>query len=131
MSSEKVAKILLAKSNFTAEEIAKMTDKEGWAWIYSQTPNKKRTEKLLQVCFSGFSDPEKKILVDKAIASNFEVHGSVTKDLFMLCIGDNPGPSKIKKALAQNVHLVNKDMFYHFIETGEMIAITDSTLAVN
>ena len=57
MAGEKVTRILRAKSSFNPEEIAAMSDAEGWDWIYANAKPVK--EKLTQVCFTGFSTGEK------------------------------------------------------------------------
>ena len=51
-----------------------------------------------QILFTGFPASEKAELENKAKAAGFSVCKSVTKNLAVLCIGSNAGPSKIKKA---------------------------------
>lgn len=53
MPSEKLTRILKAKSPFSAEEIAATSEVAGWDWVYAHAKPKK--EKLSQVCFAGFS----------------------------------------------------------------------------
>ena len=102
MASEKVTRILKAKSPFTAQEIAAMTDAQGWAWIYANA--KPRKEKLSQICFTGFSAADKTELAALAQAANLETVGSVTKNLAFLCAGENAGPAKLEKAREQGNH---------------------------
>ena len=61
-----------------------------------------------------------------AIAVQHDFHGakSITKDLSFLCIGENPGSSKVKKAKEQGVEIISKDSFLGIIETGEINAIS-------
>ena len=118
MASERVTRILKAKSTFSAEEISAMSDAQGWDWIYSNA--KPRKEKLAQVCFTGFSAADKKELTAIAQAANLEVVGSVTKNLAFLCAGDNAGPYKIEKAKNHGNHILSKEQFLHLLETGEV-----------
>jgi len=116
MAGEKVTRILKSRSHFAEEEIAKMTDPQGWAWLYANRPERNKT----QICFTGFNTTEKKQLI--AIAKNSDMHiaKSITKDLDFLCIGNNAGPAKLKKAKDQNVVIVTEKQFNNMIETGEL-----------
>lgn len=118
MAGEKVTRILRAKSPFSAEQIAALSDTQGWEWIYANA--KPRKEKLTQVCFTGFSATEKAELSELAQAANLEVVGSVTKGLAFLCIGDNAGPAKLLKATEQGNHIMSKEQFLHLLDTGEI-----------
>lgn len=118
MAGKKVTKILKAKSPFTAEEIAKLSDTQGWDWIYANA--KPRKEKLTQICFTGFSIAEKVGLTELAIAANLEVVSSVTKGLAFLCIGENAGPAKLQRARDQGNHIMSREQFLHLLETGEV-----------
>ena len=89
MPSEKLARILKAKSPYTSEEIEAMSDIDGWNWVYANT--KKNVEKLSQICFTGFNAKEKTILTTIATESKLEVVPSVTKNLAFLCAGENAG----------------------------------------
>lgn len=118
MASEKVARILKAKSPFSAEEVAAMTDIEGWDWIYGNAKPKK--ERLSQVCLTGFSSVEKAQLTELAAQAHMEIVGSVTKNFAFLCVGENAGPAKLEKARAQGVHVLSRAQFEHLLETGEL-----------
>jgi|SRR3989344_1321404 len=119
MPSEKVAKILRAKSNLTDEKITAMTEREAWAWIYSQRPPKTE-EKLDQICFTGFDQTIRALLELKAREAHLEVVKSVTKNLRYLCAGANAGPSKLKKAKQLHVTLMSAEQFENMIGTGEL-----------
>ena len=119
MASEKVTRILKANSFFSAEEIAEMSDAQGWDWIYANA--KPRKEKLTQVCFTGFSAADKVNLVALAQAANLGIVGSVTKNLAFLCAGENAGPAKLEKAQEQGNHILSKEQFLHLLETGEVL----------
>lgn len=119
MASEKVTRILKAKSPFSDDEIAGMSDSQGWDWIYANA--KPRKEKLTQVCFTGFSAESKSKLTELAQAANLEVVGSVTKNLAFLCAGENAGPAKLGKAREQGNHILSKEQFIHLLETGEIL----------
>ena len=123
MPSEKLTRILKAKSPFSSEQIALMSDGEGWHWVYTNAKPKK--ERLNQICFTGFSAPEKDGLSSLATASRLEVVTSVTKKLAFLCAGENAGSSKLAKAIEQGVHILSRDQFDHLLETGEIIQIHD------
>lgn len=119
MPSERVAMILKAKSGLSQEQIDRMTDREAWAWIYSQRP-RKSAEKLDQICFTGFSVSRRKELEDMAEAAHLDVVTRVTKNLRYLCTGDNAGPSKMKEAMAKGVVIMSEQQFLNLIETGEL-----------
>ena len=117
MISEKVRRILISKgAPFTPEEMDRMTDKEGWAWVYDSSPPKaKKTKNLPEICFTGF-DPFRKSELKK----NAENHGykcvtCITKNLSYLCIGSAPGPSKLKEATAQGVKIISENDFNQLI----------------
>lgn len=118
MAEEKVTRILRAKSTFTAEQIAVMSDEDGWRWIYANA--KPRKEKLTQICFTGFSMSEKAELISLAQAAQLEVVNSVTKGLAFLCTGENVGPAKLQKAITQGNHIMSKEQFLHLLHTGEI-----------
>ncbi len=119
MASERVAMILNAKSDFSQEQIEKMTDREAWAWIYSQRPRRSK-EKLDQICFTGFTSSVKKELQDKAREAHLDVVTRVTKNLRYLCAGENAGPSKMKEAAEKDVIIMSQQQFLNMIETGEL-----------
>lgn len=94
MLSEKLLRILKAKSPFTDAQLASMTEAEGWRWVYGQP---KRAENRHLVCFTGFPADEKAELVAHASSAGIEVVGSVTKRMTVLVTGAAPGPSKLEK----------------------------------
>src|ERR1700742_4520158 len=96
MPSQKLTRILLSKSEFSAEQIGHMTDAEGWRWVYDNKAPAK--EKQFEVCFTGFSEADKASLSQLAVDAGFLVVGSVTKGLSLLCVGQNAGPAKLAKA---------------------------------
>ena len=83
MPSEKLTRILKAKSPFSSEEIAAMSEDAGWDWVYAHAKPKK--EKLTQVCFTGFSSADKASLAALAAEARLEVVATVTKSLAFLC----------------------------------------------
>jgi NAD-dependent DNA ligase len=120
MPSEKLTRILQAKSLFSQEQISAMTEAEGWKWVYAnKAPDK---EKHFEVCFTGFSETEKASLSQLAIDAGFMVVTAVTRNLSVLCTGPNPGPAKLEKASKQGVPLMTLEQFKHFLETGEVPA---------
>ena len=120
MPSAKLTSILKAKSPFSSERIAAMSETEGWDWVYANAAPRK--DKLVQVCFTGFSTPEKNELMDLAREHKLAVAMSVTKDLAFLCTGENAGPTKLAKATRQGVTLLTRAQFEHLLATGEVAA---------
>ena len=117
--SARVASILRAKSKMSEAEIEALSDKEAWAWIYSQRP-RKTAEKLDQICFTGFNPTDRNALEAMARESHLEVVKSVTKKLRYLCTGPNAGPAKLIKAKDQHVILMSPEQFENMLETGEL-----------
>jgi NAD-dependent DNA ligase len=120
MPSEKLTRILRAKSPFSSGRIEAMSETEGWDWVYSNAAPRK--EKLMQVCFTGFSASEKVELVAFANEHRLAVAASVTKELAFLCTGANSGPAKLAKAKKQGVTLLSRAQFEHLLATGEIAA---------
>lgn len=73
-----------------------------------------------QICFTGFTKPEKYRLSAIATEAGMEVVQSVTKRLEFLCVGEAPGPSKVDKAKSQKVDIITADEFMNLLETGEV-----------
>jgi len=120
MPSEKLARILRAKSPFSEEQISQMTDAEGWGWVYANNPPTKRKRSGTEVCFTGFGASEKQSLIRLATDAGLIVVTGVTEKLSMLCIGPNAGPAKLDKAKKRGVPLLTLEQFNLFLETGEL-----------
>jgi len=122
MTGDKITRILLAKSDLSPDQIAAMSDREAWGWLYSHFPPKtKRHEKNgQQICFTGFSSIERKQLEIEAEEAHLEVVKTVTHSLRYLVTGPNAGPTKLQKAREQEVILLNADQFHAMLETGEL-----------
>lgn len=118
MPSEKLRRILRAKSPFTPEEIEAMAEADGWTWVYSQASPRK--ELLPSVCFTGFGQDEKQELTEMASARSFRVVTGVSKSLSFLCAGDNAGPAKLAKAKAEGIVVLDRSEFLNLLETGEI-----------
>ena len=116
--SEKLHRILKSKTDLNDEQIADLSEGEGWALIYSS--QKKVPPKGPEVCFTGLSASEKIKLEEVAIGSGLHVTTSVTKNLMLLIAGENAGPAKLKKAQDQGVTIISKEDFLEFLETGEI-----------
>jgi NAD-dependent DNA ligase len=69
---------------------------------------------------TGFSNSRKAELASIAIESGFRVVTGVTKNLEFLCVGEEPGPNKVKKAKEQNVPIITEQQFLKIVETGEL-----------
>lgn len=123
MATEKVAKILRVRSDFTEEAIQPMTDSEAWTHVYGLDHQQRAQAepKRIQICFTGFGTSERARLEMQASAVlGLEVKPSVTKTLRYLCIGPDAGPSKVDKARAQGVTVLNAHDFNRLCETGEL-----------
>lgn len=120
MPSQKLVRILRSKSPFTEVEISQLSEHAGWNWVYANTKSTKKQETGTEICFTGFGIAERDILSSEATSAGFHVVGSVTKGLAYLCLGDNPGASKVQKAQDQNVQLLSRHQLTQLIETGEL-----------
>jgi BRCT domain type II-containing protein len=118
MPSEKLTRILKARSQFSAEQVSALTDAQGWDWVYANANPRK--EKLSEICFTGFSHVEKEELVGLAKNARLRVTTAVTKTLSFLCAGENAGPTKLEKAHAQGIIVMNRVEFENLLETGEI-----------
>ena len=73
-----------------------------------------------EICFTGFAAKEKAELIAYAEAQDFFVRTDVSEGLSFLVCGTTAGPSKLQKARAKGVLLLNRDTFKHLAETGEI-----------
>lgn len=117
MPSEKLARILRAKSPFSANEIAAMTEADGWRWVYENSPRVKLKPET-EICFTGFGALERIDLENLARRSGMTVRTKVTASLHFLCHGDNAGPSKVKQAQSQGVTLLTREQFMELLSDG-------------
>jgi NAD-dependent DNA ligase len=121
MPTDQLKRILLAKSNFTEEQIASMSERDGWDWVYSHKPASQPKQE--QICFTGFTDEEKAELAALAAEHGMTVVTAVTKHLKYLCIGEYPGPKKLEKALRQGgVQCLSAEELKLLVTTGEVPA---------
>lgn len=116
MPSEKLTAILRAKSPFSGDEIAAMSEAEGWRWVYQYKPVK--TDHSHEICFTGFNATERVELETLAGTVGMTVKEAVTKTLAYLCVGDTPGPSKIEKGKRQGVTFLNRAQFLELVSDG-------------
>jgi dihydroorotase-like cyclic amidohydrolase len=117
MPSEKVTRIL-KKRGLSEDQIAALNEQAAWDHVYATAPVKR--EKGPDICFTGFSDIEKAVLVAKAKAAGLNVVTKVTVNLFMLCVGDSPGESKVKQATVQKARIINPVQLEAFCSSGEI-----------
>lgn len=118
MASEKLTRILGSKSPFTPEQIAAISDADGWDWVYAHASPRK--ERLPSVCFTGFTAADRDALAALATDARLSVVASVNKSLAFLCAGDNAGPAKLAKAKEQGIAVLTRAEFVNFLETGEI-----------
>lgn len=119
MASEKPTRILMSITEMTEAEVKELSDAEAWRIIYSSSVASSKDERL-QVCFTGFSPSQKKVLMRLAEDNNIKVVMSVTKNLGFLCAGENPGPAKLEKAVKQGVRVLTDSQFISMIQTGDI-----------
>jgi DNA ligase (NAD+) len=117
---KKLLGILRARSSFSDEQIAAMTEREGWAWVYAQQSRRPKAERLPEVCFTGFSSDEREVLEALATEAHMRVVSTVTRNLMVLVGGRGAGPAKLDKARQQGVPVIDRDGFERFLETGEL-----------
>ena len=121
MAGEKVAMILRSRTELSDQQIANMSDAEGWQLIYSLKPRKSQIQKIPnQICFTGFSPASKDRLGQLAVDHGLHVAKSVTQSLAFLVTGPNAGPAKLKKARQQEVIIMNEEQFSQFLRDGEI-----------
>lgn len=117
MPSEKLKQTLLSRTDFTNEEVEKISENEGWQIVYALDAEEKKPEdKRPEICFTGFGKSEKEELRNIAENHNYKIKDGVTKDLKILVYGDNAGPGKIKKAELQGCKIFNKQEFIEILK---------------
>ena len=120
MAREKLIEILLSRTDLSREDIGKLSETEGWRIVYSldaQEQEKKRENKLPEVCFTGFGLSDKKRLCNIAADNGFLVKDVVTRSLLLLVAGENAGPSKLKKADSQGCQITDEQGFLDFVHS--------------
>lgn len=120
MPSDRVAMILRSKTDLSEAEIEALDDRAGWAIIYSTKTKTPRPDPRTQICFTGFSPALKTELMTLAQDAGMHVAKSVTKNLRILCAGDNAGPKKLEKARVQSVSVLSESEFRNLLTTGEL-----------
>ena len=119
--SEKLRRILKAKTDLTDIYIDGLSEQAGWAIVYAKATSKSATkDKRFQVCFTGFGASDKEELAAIAERAHLRVVTSVTKDLQFLVAGENAGPAKLQTARQQGTRVLNKQEFLEFLEHGEL-----------
>ena len=114
MVSEKVRHILVSMgAPFTDEEMEDMSDKEGWGWIYATMPPKttRATPGHPEICFTGFGPSRKAELQKIAEDRGSKCVTRVTKNLSFLCIGEDPGPTKLREATDKSIPIISEEEF--------------------
>lgn len=120
MPSEKLAAILRSRTNLSSEEIGQLSEADGWRIVYyldKQDSALRQQSKLPEVCFTCFNTADKGRPTELASTAGFEVKDAVTKELILLVVGENAGPSKLKKAEMQNCPITDEVGFIALIES--------------
>ena len=120
MASEQVARILRSRgAPFTQEQIAAMSDADGWAWLRTfdkaHSEAKPKSPQQPQICFTGFVVTDRDRLAAIAERCGYQVKDSVTKNLALLVTGPEPGPSKLNKARHQGCSITDEAGFLKLI----------------
>ena len=101
---------LLRQANYHPIERKRIPSRDNW----------NNREGKLEVCFTGFSKPDKEELISFAKDNDIFIRTKVTKNLGLLVCGETSGWRKLEDANKLNVPRVfGKDGFYNFLETGE------------
>ena len=120
MLSEKLAAILLSRTDLSREEIEQLNEVEGWRIVYEldkQDATSRKQKRLPEVCFTGFNKTDKERLIELASTAGFIVKDVVTKELALLVAGENTGPSKLKKAETQKCPITDEKGFIAFLDS--------------
>lgn len=119
MVSEKLAAILLSRTDFSPEDISRMDEAEGWRLVY-ELDRKLKSEKTRfpEICFTGFGKSDKERLTELATRAGFVVKEVVTQSLVLLVAGDNAGPSKLRKAEKQNCPITDERGFMESLHSN-------------
>lgn len=117
--------ILRSKTNLSDDQIAKLSDAEGWQLIYTLKPTKSKLQKKTnQICFTGFATCEKERLGQLAAANGLDVVKAVSQSLAYLVTGPNAGPVKLRNAREFGVAIMNEEQFAKFLADGKMPGVT-------
>lgn len=76
--------------------------------------------KAFEICFTGFNADERDELETLGESLGLLIKKNVTKNLHILCIGNNAGPCKVSKAEDVGAVILDKSQLIHFVETGEL-----------
>jgi BRCT domain type II-containing protein len=117
-SREKLELILRSKTGLTQEQISSISDGDGWRLVYEASPNRRADR--VEICFTGFTAPEKEEMELIATRIGMTVVQQVNMNLRYLCIGDKPGPAKMDLAKQRRKKIISKDEFLLLVETGEL-----------
>jgi len=121
MVSERLALILRKSTNLAADQIANLTEAEGWRIVYQGAEAKRKPrDDRPQICLTGFTLEERESLARFAADAGLKVVTGVTAKLAFLCIGAEPGPAKLVKAAEQGVTVLDESALRHLVATGEI-----------
>lgn len=77
-------------------------------------------ENYPEIAFTGFLAKARAQLEQQAKEAGLCVRKTVTVNLNYLCTGYNAGPSKVMKALAMGIVIMDEEAFKWMMETGEI-----------
>lgn len=116
--SEKVLRILRSRADLTEDRLEKLTEAEAWRLV-DALPKPSTKPQRLSVCFTGFSQVEKRELMGMAISANHHVASSVTKSLGLLVYGENAVSKELEQATGQGVALITGAAYRALLQASE------------
>lgn len=117
MPTEKVTRILV-KEGLDIDAITHMTEGEAWGRVYELNPRKRSVSSAATICFTGFVKADQVNYRSLAEAIGLKATDGVSGTTNYLCLGPNPGPSKMDKARKAGVRLISLDDFLDMVQTG-------------
>jgi NAD-dependent DNA ligase len=114
MPSPKLIQILRSRSGLTDEQIISLSEKEAWDLIYeidAKQKEERNANRKPTVCFTGFNKTDKAAIEAKAIERGMKPVTSISQSLNYLVLGETPGPSKVSKAEAAGVRIIQAHEF--------------------
>lgn len=121
---ERVEQIARSKTNLSAKQIEKASDRELWDQIYSQ-PKPKIKDQRPSIFPTGFSKQEKDSLIEKAKALGFQVNSDVRASTKYVVTGDKPGKGRLSKAKQHGCEVLTHAQFMVLATLGE-VGISDT-----
>lgn len=114
MPNEKIIKMMLAKTDYSREQIMEMNTVDCIILIESIPKKPKATRNhnyLPEVSFTGFQKSKREELEQVAIKNNFHVVQTVTNNLQFLVAGFNASEIKLNQATEKGLTIISEEQF--------------------